>query len=95
MHGIRSGGSVITPYVGGAFTAIVPVGDWDVTATNAFSGLPSMGVYGSPDTQYGGSMEAGVEWALPNGFTFFAAFNGMFLSDVQVYGGSAGIVVPF
>jgi uncharacterized protein YhjY with autotransporter beta-barrel domain len=95
MHGIRSGGSVITPYVGGAFTAIVPVGDWDVTATNAFSSLPTTGVYGSPDTQYGGSMEAGVEWALPNGFTLFAAFNGMFLSDVQVYGGSAGIVIPF
>jgi fibronectin-binding autotransporter adhesin len=95
MHGIRSGGSVITPYVGGAFTAIVPVGDWDVTATNAFSSLPNTGVYGSPDTQYGGSMEAGVEWALPNGFTLFAAFNGMFLSDVQVYGGSAGIVIPF
>jgi hypothetical protein len=95
MHGIRSGSAVITPYVGGAFTAIVPVGDWDVTATNAFSTLPSMGVYGSPDTQYGGSMEAGLEWALPSGFTFFAAFNGMFLTDVQVYGGSAGIVIPF
>jgi uncharacterized protein YhjY with autotransporter beta-barrel domain len=95
MHGIRSGGAVITPYVGGAFTAIVPIGDWDVTATNAFSSMPSMGVYGDPETQYGGSMEAGVEWALPSGFTFFAAFNGMFLSDVQVYGGSAGIVIPF
>jgi hypothetical protein len=54
-----------------------------------------MGVYGSPDTQYGGSVEAGLEWALPSGFTFFAAFNGMFLTDVQVYGGSAGIVIPF
>lgn len=95
MHGIRAGSAVITPYAGGAFTAIVPIGDWDVTATNAFSTLPSMGVYGSPDTQYGGSVEAGLEWALPSGFTFFAAFNGMFLTDVQVYGGSAGIVIPF
>lgn len=95
MHGIRSGGSVITPYVGGAFTAIVPMGDWSVAATNSFTSLPLVQVYGDPETQYGGSVEAGVEWAMPSGFTVFAAFNGMFLSDGQVLGGSAGVVIPF
>ena len=95
MHGIRSGGSVITPYVGGAFTAIVPMGDWTVAATNSFTSLPLIEVYGDPDTQYGGSIEAGVEWAMPSGFTVFAAFNGMFLSEGNVLGGSAGIVIPF
>lgn len=95
MHGIRSGGSVVTPYVGGAFTAIVPMGDWSVAATNSFTSLPLVQVYGDPETQYGGSVEAGVEWAMPSGFTVFAAFNGMFLSEGQVLGGSAGIVIPF
>lgn len=95
MHGIRSGGSVLTPYVGGAFTAVIPVGDWSVTATNSFSSLPLIQVYGDPDTQYGGSVEAGLELAMPSGFTVFAAFNGMFLSDGQTLGGSAGIVIPF
>lgn len=95
MHGIRSGGSVITPYIGGAFTAVIPMGDWSVTATNSFTPLPLIQVYGDPETQYGGSVEAGVEWAMPSGFTVFAAFNGMFLSEGQVLGGSAGIVIPF
>lgn len=95
MHGIRSGGSVITPYVGGAFTAIVPMGDWTVAATNSFTSLPLIQVYGDPETQYGGSLEAGVEWAMPSGFTVFASFNGMFLSEGNVLGGSAGIVIPF
>jgi hypothetical protein len=32
---------------------------------------------------------------MPSGFTVFVAFNGMFLNDGQVLGGSAGIVIPF
>jgi outer membrane autotransporter protein len=95
MHGIRAGTSVLTPYVGGAFTAIVPMGDWSVAATNSFTSLPLVQVYGDPETQYGGSVEAGVELAMPSGFTVFVAFNGMFLNDGQVLGGSAGIVIPF
>jgi uncharacterized protein YhjY with autotransporter beta-barrel domain len=96
MDGIRSGRSVITPFVGGGFTAFVPLGDWSVTATNVFSGLPQINVYGSgPDTLWGGTVEAGVEWALPEGFTFYASFNAMFLSDAQVYGGQVGFVIPF
>lgn len=95
MHGIRTGTSVLTPYVGGAFTAIVPMGDWSVAATNSFTSLPLVQVYGDPETQYGGSVEAGVELAMPSGFTVFVAFNGMFLNDGQVLGGSAGIVIPF
>jgi len=95
MDGIRSGRSVITPFVGAAFTAFLPVGDWGVTATNPFSGLPPISVYGDVETLYGGSVEAGVELALPDGLTLFASFNGMFMSDMQVYGGRAGIQIPF
>ncbi|MFM8698708.1 MAG: autotransporter outer membrane beta-barrel domain-containing protein, partial [Phycisphaerales bacterium] len=95
MDGIRSGRSVITPFVGAAFTAFLPVGDWGVTATNPFSGLPPISVYGDVETLYGGSVEAGVELALPDGLTLFASFNGMFLSDTQVLGGRAGIQSPF
>lgn len=95
MDGIRSGRSVITPFVGAAFTAFVPVGDWGVTATNPFTALPPISVYGDVETLYGGSVEAGVEVALPDGLTLFASFNGMFLSDTQVYGGRAGIQIPF
>ncbi|MFM7798643.1 MAG: hypothetical protein ACKPBA_06625, partial [Planctomycetota bacterium] len=79
----------------GAVTAVIPMGDWSVTATNSFTSLPLIQAYGDPETQYGGSVEAGVEWAMPSGFTVFAAFNGMFLSQGQVLGGSAGIVIPF
>ena len=95
MDGIRSGRSVITPFVGAAFTAFVPVGDWGVTATNPFTSLPPISVYGDVETLYGASVEAGVEVALPDGLTLFASFNGMFLSDTQVLGGRAGIQIPF
>ncbi|MFM8698220.1 MAG: autotransporter outer membrane beta-barrel domain-containing protein, partial [Phycisphaerales bacterium] len=95
MDGIRSGRSVITPFVGAAFTAFVPVGAWGVTATNPFTSLPPISVYGDVETLYGGSVEAGVELALPDGLTLFASFNGMFMSDMQVYGGRAGIQIPF
>lgn len=95
MDGIRSGRSVITPFVGAAFTAFVPVGDWGVTATNPFTALPPISVYGDVEALYGASVEAGVEVALPDGLTFFASFNGMFLSDTQVLGGRAGIQIPF
>jgi hypothetical protein len=95
MDGIRSGRSVITPFVGAAFTAFVPVGDWGVTATNPFTALPPISVYGDVEALYGASVEAGVEVALPDGLTLFASFNGMFLSDTQVLGGRAGIQIPF
>jgi outer membrane autotransporter protein len=95
MDGIRSGRSVITPFVGAAFTAFVPVGDWGVTATNPFTALPPISVYGDVEALYGASVEAGVEVALPDGLTFFVSFNGMFLSDTQVLGGRAGIQIPF
>lgn len=95
MHGMRMGGSVLTPYVGGGFTANVPVGDWSTTATNAFSGLPGISVFNDPETRYGGSLEAGLEWAMPSGLTAYASFNGMFMTDAQQYGGQIGLNIPF
>lgn len=95
MHGMRMGGSVLTPYVGGGFTAMVPLGDWSTTATNSFSGLPGFTVTADPETRYGGSVEAGMEWAMPSGLTAYASFNGLFMTDEQQYGGQVGLNIPF
>lgn len=95
MHGMRMGGSVLTPYVGGGFTASVPIGDWSTSATNDFSGLPGFSVFNDPETRYGGSLEAGLEWAMPSGLTAYASFNGMFMTDAQQYGGQIGLNIPF
>jgi len=95
MHGMRMSGSVLTPYVGGGFTASVPLGDWSTDATNSFSGLPGFTVFNDPETRYGGSLEAGLEWAFPSGLTAYASFNGMFMTDAQQYGGQIGLNIPF
>lgn len=95
MQSIRMGRDVLSPYLGAAFTVNAPVGDWGVTATNAYSSIPGYSVYGSPDTVLGGSFELGVEFASYSGITAFCSFNGMLLQNQQQYGGQVGIIVPF
>ena len=95
MHTLRIDRDVWTPYIGSAFIAAVPIGDWDVTATNAYSATPGYSVYGSPETRYGASFEAGVEFASYKGITAYCSFNGMQLDNEQQYGGQIGVIVPF
>jgi hypothetical protein len=95
MQSIRMGRDVLSPYVGAAATLNAPVGDWGVTATNAYSSIPGYSVYGSPDTIFGGSFELGVEFASYSGVTAFCQFNGMLFENQQQYGGQIGIIVPF
>ena len=95
MHTLRIDRDVLTPYIGSAFIANVPIGDWDVTATNAYSATPGYTVYGSPETRYGASFEAGVEFASYKGITAYCSFNGMQFENEQQYGGQIGVVVPF
>ena len=95
MQSIRMGRDVLSPYLGAAFTVNAPVGDWGVTATNAYSSIPGYSVYGSPDTILGGSFELGVEFASYSGITAFCSFNGMLFENQQQYGGQIGIIVPF
>jgi hypothetical protein len=95
MHTLRIDRDVLTPYIGSAFIATVPIGDWDVTATNAYSATPGYSVYGSPETRYGASFEAGVEFASYKGVTAYCSFNGMQLDNEQQYGGQIGVIVPF
>ena len=95
MQSIRMGRDVLSPYVGAAATLNAPVGDWGVTATNAYSSIPGYSVYGSPDTIFGGSFELGVEFASYSGITAFCQFNGMLFENQQQYGGQIGIIVPF
>ena len=95
MHTLRINRDVLTPYIGSAFIANVPIGDWDVTATNAYSATPGYSVYGSPETRYGVSFEAGVEFASYKGVTAYCSFNGMQFENEQQYGGQIGVIVPF
>jgi hypothetical protein len=95
MHTLRIDRDVLTPYIGSAFIANVPIGDWDVTATNAYSATPGYTVYGSPETRYGASFEAGVEFASYKGITAYCSFNGMQFENEQQYGGQIGVIVPF
>ena len=95
MHTLRIDRDVLTPYIGSAFIANVPIGDWDVTATNAYSATPGYSVYGSPETRYGVSFEAGVEFASYKGITAYCSFNGMQFENEQQYGGQIGVIVPF
>ena len=95
MHTLRINRDVLTPYIGSAFIANVPIGDWDVTATNAYSATPGYSVYGSPETRYGVSFEAGVEFASYKGITAYCSFNGMQFENEQQYGGQIGVIVPF
>jgi hypothetical protein len=95
MHTLRIDRDVLTPYIGSAFIAAVPIGDWDVTATNAYSATPGYSVYGSPETRYGASFEAGVEFASYKGITAYCSFNGMQFENEQQYGGQIGVIVPF
>ena len=95
MHTLRIDRDVLTPYIGSAFIANVPIGDWDITATNAYSATPGYSVYGSPETRYGVSFEAGVEFASYKGVTAYCSFNGMQFENEQQYGGQIGVIVPF
>ena len=95
MHTLRINRDVLTPYIGSAFIANVPIGDWDITATNAYSATPGYSVYGSPETRYGVSFEAGVEFASYKGVTAYCSFNGMQFENEQQYGGQIGVIVPF
>jgi outer membrane autotransporter protein len=95
MHTLRINRDVLTPYIGSAFIANVPIGDWDVTATNAYSETPGYSVYGSPETRYGASFEAGIEFASYKGVTAYCSFNGIQFENEQQYGGQIGVIVPF
>ena len=95
LRSFRVGRDVLSPYLGASFLVSAPVGNWGVTATNPYSTTPGYSVYGSPDTLYGGSFEAGLEFAAYSGITAYCSFNGTVFDNQQQYGGQIGIVIPF
>jgi outer membrane autotransporter protein len=95
MQSFDLGADRLTPYLGAAFVAQVPLGSWSETATNGFSGAQVFTYGEGADDQYGASFEAGLEFATSNRWTAYISFNGMAMTDTTVYGGQIGINIPF
>ena len=96
MHAYSHGSDIITPFVGAAFLAQLPVGaGWAPTYTSDFNlGVPTQLDEG-PEDRYGVSFQAGLEIARLNGATAYIAFDGAVLTGKQRYGGQIGVLVPF
>jgi outer membrane autotransporter protein len=95
MQSFDVGNDRLTPYVGAAFVAQVPLGSWTESATNGFSGAQVFTYSEGADDQYGASFEAGLEFATSNRWTAYISFNGMAMTDTTVFGGQIGINIPF
>ena len=96
LQEFKIGRDILTPYIGAAFMAQIPVGDgWTPTYTSDFNlGEPTQ-VASSPEDRYGASFQAGIEFATVKGVTAYIAFDGAALTDKQRYGGQVGLLVPF
>jgi outer membrane autotransporter protein len=96
MHTSRNGRDVLTPFVGAAFLAQLPVGaGWAPTYTSDFNlGVPTQYDEG-PIDRYGATVQAGLEFAMGSRATAYIAFDGAWLTGKQRYGGQVGIFVPF
>jgi outer membrane autotransporter protein len=95
LHSYRMSGGVLSPFVGAAFLAQVPLGDWSTTATNAFDAGNVFTFEEGPNDRYGATFEAGIEWANLQGMTVYASFNGMAAGGKERFGGQVGVIVPF
>ncbi|NBV62954.1 MAG: autotransporter outer membrane beta-barrel domain-containing protein [Planctomycetes bacterium] len=95
MQSFEIGRDRLTPYVGAAFVAQLPLGSWSESATNGFSGAQVFSYSEGADNQYGASFQAGLEFATANRWTAYISFNGMAMTDTTVYGGQIGINIPF
>lgn len=95
MRSERWGSDVVTPYVGAAFLAELPIGSWAPTYTSDFNlGRPIQLQDGPPD-RYGVQFQAGLEFATPSGLTAYIAFDGAVLTGKQRYGGQVGFLLRF
>ena len=95
MQTFAVGKDRLTPFVGAAFVAQVPLGSWSESATNGFSGAQVFTFGEGADDQYGASFQAGVEFAAARGWTAYISFNGMAMTDTTVYGGQIGMNIAF
>jgi autotransporter-associated beta strand protein len=96
MRALQSGTDVITPYIGAAFLAQLPVGDgWAPAWTSDFQLGEQQRLATAPMDRYGVSFQAGVEIATIKGMTAFVAFDGAVVTGKQRFGGQFGVVVPF
>ena len=95
MQSFDIGRDRLTPYVGAAFVAQLPLGSWSESATNGFSGAQVFSYSEGADNQYGASFQAGLEFATANRWTAYISFNGMAMTDTTLYGGQIGINIPF
>lgn len=96
MRALQSGSDVVTPYVGAAFLAQLPVGDgWAPAWTSDFQLGEQQRLATAPIDRYGVSFQAGVEIATIKGMTAFIAFDGAVITGKQRFGGQVGVLVPF
>ncbi len=95
MNSFNVGDDVITPYVGAAFMAQVPVGSWSQNYTSSFSSSQVFSGGTGPNDQYGATFEAGLQMATKSGWTAYVSFNGAAMTNTQIYGGQIGIQLQF
>jgi outer membrane autotransporter protein len=96
LQEFKIGSDILTPYIGAAFLAQLPVGaGWTTTYTSEFNLDAETQLTTTPQDRYGASFQAGVEFATIKGMTCYIAFDGAVLTDKQRYGGQMGILVPF
>ena len=96
LQEFKIGNDILTPYIGAAFLAQLPVGSgWNTTYTSEFNLDAATQLTTTPQDRYGASFQAGVEFATIKGMTCYIAFDGAVLTDKQRYGGQVGVLVPF
>jgi outer membrane autotransporter protein len=96
MHAYNVGTDVISPFIGAAFLAQLPVGaGWAPVYTSEFNLNEATQLATGPEDRYGVSFQAGLEFARISGATAYIAFDGAVLTGKQRFGGQVGVMVPF
>ena len=95
MQTFQVGRDRVTPYFGASFIAQLPLGTWSETASSSFSGADVFSFTEGTDEQYGASYQAGLEFAAAERWTAYISFNGMSMTDTNVFGGQIGINFEF
>lgn len=96
MHAYNVGTDIISPFIGAAFLAQLPVGaGWAPVYTSEFNLNESTQLATGPEDRYGVSFQAGLEFARISGATAYIAFDGAVLTGKQRFGGQVGVMVPF